>query len=242
MSTIDSLGTNLVNALASTSNTKETQKATSKYGNTVGNPQLSDSAAEYYESLKSKYSDLEFVLVDNDSVDTAEQEAVKYMSSGKTVVLLDAAKIEQMASDESYREKYETLIEQGAKQIEEMGNRLNEAGANVKGYGIRINDDGTSTLFAVVEKSFSQQKERIEKAKEERIEERREKSKERSEKFREHLSDKVSDKDVKRTDVISAGSIDELLDKLSEYTQNQRMNEVQTEQEHFVGQSIDFKL
>ena len=253
MSTIDSLGASMVNALAGKSKTTETPNNASKYGNVVGNPQLSDSAAEYYESLKSKYSNLEFVLVDNNSVDTAEQQAAKYMSSGKTVVLLDAAKIEKMASDTAYREKYETLIEDGVKQLDQMSEQMKASGANVKGYGIRINDDGTYTMFAVLEKAAAQQKERIAKEQEARAEERKEQSRERAEKFRDKLNNDLSerseelkslgtDRDVTKYDIVSASNLEELADRIADYAQNQRLNHVQTPEETYMGQSIDFKL
>lgn len=240
MSTIDSFNTTSVaNSIANTSKANETHKATNKYGNVIGKPELSDSAAEYYNSLKEKYHNLEFVLVDNDSVDTAEQQASRFMGSGKTVVLLDANKIEAMASDQSVRSKYETLIENGAKQIEEMGNSLASTGANVKGYGIRINEDGTSTLFAVVDKSIASQRERIEKLQEKHKAEKAEKHEKTNKPS--NITKDTNNK-VDAIDIINASSIEELIDKLAEYMQNNRLNEVKTEEETYVGQSIDFKL
>ena len=58
--------------------TKKTSQTNASYGNTVGDPKLSDKAAKYYEQLKKKYSDMDFVLVSNDSVDGAEQKAAKF--------------------------------------------------------------------------------------------------------------------------------------------------------------------
>ena len=90
--------------------TKKTSQTKTSYGNTVGDPQLSDKAAKYYEQLKKKYSDMDFVLVSNDEVDGAEQKAAKYANSNRTLVLIDADKIEKMAEDEDYRKKYEDII------------------------------------------------------------------------------------------------------------------------------------
>ena len=45
------------------------------YGNTIGDVKLSDKGAKYYEELKKKYSDMDFVLVSNDEVNGAEQKA-----------------------------------------------------------------------------------------------------------------------------------------------------------------------
>ncbi len=226
MNTSESFSTEFLNAVAPKNNVTETTRS-KKYGSTIGKPELSDKAAEYYSSLKEKYSNMEFVLVDNDSVETAEQQASKYMSSGKTVVLVDAARIEEMASDESVRNKFEGLIENSVKQLEDMKNTLAANGADVKGFGIRINDDGTSSFFAVIDKSLEQQKERIEKQQ------------------KEHHEDRIKElrnKDVSAMDIISASSIEELIERLSDYTQNSRMNQVKTKEETYVGQSIDFKL
>ena len=85
--------------------TKKTSQTNTSYGNTVGDPKLSDKAAKYYEQLKKKYSDMDFVLVSNDSVDGAEQKAAKYANANRTMVLIDADKIEKMAEDEDYRKK-----------------------------------------------------------------------------------------------------------------------------------------
>ena len=39
---------------------------------TLGNPKLSETASSYYEELKAKHSDVEFVLVDDANVATAK--------------------------------------------------------------------------------------------------------------------------------------------------------------------------
>lgn len=252
MSSIDSFGTSgLANAIQASSKTNETSQATNKYGNTVGKPELSDTAAEYYESLKKKYSNLDFVLVANDSVNTAEQQAAKFMK-GKTLVLLDAEKIEKMATDENYRKKYEAIIENGIKQLDQMEDALAKSGAKVKGFGIRVNDDGTTTLFAALEKSSEAQSKRIEKAQETKKEARKEASKKASEKAAEKATEKAaeksavkaekSDSDVSMYDIINASSIEDLLDKISAYQQNNLLNSAKTQAELQVGQSIDFKL
>ena len=67
-----------VNANYSTEGTKKTGRtAAQDYGNTIGQLQLSEKASKYYEQLKKKYSDMDFVLVSNDEVDGAEQKAAK---------------------------------------------------------------------------------------------------------------------------------------------------------------------
>ena len=51
--------------------TEQTQneKSGSVSGKTIGSPKLSKKAADYYESLKKKYSNMDFILVSEDKKD-----------------------------------------------------------------------------------------------------------------------------------------------------------------------------
>ena len=135
--------------------TKKTSQTKTSYGNTVGDPQLSDKAAKYYEQLKKKYSDMDFVLVSNDEVDGAEQKAAKYGNANRTLVLIDADKIEKMAEDEDYRKKYEDIIGNANSQLDQMKQSLGSMIGNVKTFGIKVDDGGNTSFFAVVDKSLS---------------------------------------------------------------------------------------
>ena len=60
--------TNSTNAVANTYATKETKQAdeVKKYGvtgKTIGQPKLSENAKKYYEELKSKYQNMDFMEV-----------------------------------------------------------------------------------------------------------------------------------------------------------------------------------
>ena len=62
--TMDNIGayaqtTSNVNSDKKTSNVKKNNAS----GKTVGNPKLSEKASKYYEQLKRKYSNMDFVLV-----------------------------------------------------------------------------------------------------------------------------------------------------------------------------------
>ena len=144
------------------------------YGNTIGDVKLSDKGAKYYEELKKKYSDMDFVLVSNDEVNGAEQKAAKYANANRTLVLIDEDKIEKMAEDEDYRKKYENIIGNADSQLEQMKQKLGSGTlANVKTFGIKVDDGGNSSYFAVVDKSLATQKERIEKTHEKNAEEKK---------------------------------------------------------------------
>ena len=80
-----------------------------EYGFTIGNVKLSEDAAKYYEKLKAKYHNMEFIAVSSDMKSQVQANAASYGNASKMVVLLDADKIEKMATDENYRKKYEAI-------------------------------------------------------------------------------------------------------------------------------------
>ena len=79
-------------------------------GRTIGSPKLSDKALKYYEQLKKKYSNMEFVLISPDKKAEVERNKGMYASSKELLVLIDSDKIERMAEDEEYRKKYEGIL------------------------------------------------------------------------------------------------------------------------------------
>ena len=137
-------------------------KASPGYGKTVGQPQLSDKAKKYYDQLKSKYGNMDFVLVSKDMKETAKSQAASYANPSRMVVLVDEEKIERMAEDESYRKKYEGLIAMAGNKMPELKKMFGQS-KNVQGYGMQVNDGGMASFFAVVKKSGDLQAERIRK-------------------------------------------------------------------------------
>ena len=210
--------------------TKKTSQTKTSYGNTVGDPQLSDKAAKYYEQLKKKYSDMDFVLVSNDEVDGAEQKAAKYGNANRTLVLIDADKIEKMAEDEDYRKKYEDIIGNANSQLDQMKQSLGSMIGNVKTFGIKVDDGGNTSFFAVVDKSLSAQKERIAKKAETK----------RKEKTQDKKSEKISESDEVET--IEASSIEDLMKKLTDRTMSSLSDQARTQQEMQIGTQVDFRL
>ena len=239
-----------VSSMDQAANAKKTDEAQTKktnYGKTFGEPKLSDKAAAYYEELKSKYSKMDFVLVSKDKKDQARMMASGFANPNKTVVLIDEEKIEKMAEDESFRLKYEGLIEQASSGLSQLKKQMDSMGANVKGYGMTINDSGTASFFAVLKKSTDAQKQRIEaKREEKKAEKKAEEKKAKKEKEKERIEGKKTDifDEVENDDdveIIYAGSVEELAKKVGDYFQDFKMNSVMTDQEMMVGQHIDFK-
>ena len=139
-------------------------------GQTIGNPRLSEKASKYYDQLKKKYSNMNFILVSEDQKEYAKAQASNYANANNMVVLIDEDKIERMAEDENYRKQYEGIIANAASGLSQLGQSIAATGANVKGYGMQVNDGGTASFFAVLKKSGAAQKERIAKKAEQKKE------------------------------------------------------------------------
>ena len=122
---------------AKTDKTAQAEKKGKVAGRTVGNPELSEKAAKYYEQLKSKFGNMEFVLVSKDMKEQAQAEAASYANTSKTIVLIDEEKIEKMAEDEKYRSQYEGLISGAAANLNRIQSGLSQNGG-VTSYGIKI--------------------------------------------------------------------------------------------------------
>ncbi len=223
-----------------TSKTDKTGKVT---GKTIGNPQLSEKAAKYYEQLKSKFGNMDFVLVSKDMVNQAEAKAASFANPSKTVVLIDEDKVERMAEDEKYRSQYESIISNAETSLNQIKDSLS-GNSSVKSYGIRVNDDGTASYFAVVDKSLAAQKERIAKNAEKKAEDKKAEAKKESKKEK---ADKLKDGKTEETDksdtvTVTASSVEELLKKINNVYYDTLSDNVMTEDEKKVGQHFDMNV
>jgi hypothetical protein len=213
------------------------------YGTTIGDVTLSDKAKDYYEKLKSKFGNMEFIAVSKDLKDKVQQNAAAYGNSGKMVVLIDDEKLERMANDESYRNKYEGIIAMSQTKLEEAKNSLFSSGASIKNFGISVDSNGNEKLFATVEKSQELQKKRIEKKAEEKKEQKIKDKKLAEKKAKEERLEEAKEKrlEEKSYETIEADSMEELISKVQAYSNNNAMTRVKTESERMVGTNVDFK-
>lgn len=229
-----------------TGKTADTSKASRNAkvsGRTVGEPQLSETAAKYYEELKKKYSNMEFVLVSSDMKEFAKAHAGSFANPNKLAVLIDEEKIERMATDENFRRQYETILNNAASGVSRLAEQMQSSGVKVKGYGMQVDDGGNASFFAVVDKSLAAQRERIAKKAAEKKETRRAEEKKAQRKaFEERIHDRKSDRTGRAEDeeVITASSIEELLQKLKDWKAADLSDHAQTEDERMVGRNIDF--
>lgn len=253
--------TDVANAAASKIYAEAAQKKNKTTEKTIGEPKLSETAAKYYEQLQEKYGDFDFVLVSKEEKDDVQKHAAKYAGKDRTVVLIDEEKIEKMAADEEYRKKYENILTDARTQLEEMAKSFQGNDA-VKGFGIKINDNGTASFFAVIDKqallSQNAQKKRLEeqKADKKQAQKKEQKEAERArwseslEKKREERKQNVAESKEKnvsdvtnkrRWDVVSANSMEELVKKVQDLSYAAMSDQVMTDAERALGQTIDFR-
>ena len=224
---------------------KETSKAAGNYGKTLGKPKLSEEGAKYYEELKKKYSDMDFVLVSKDMKDYAKQNASSFGNPNRMVVLIDEEKIERMATDADFRAKYEGLISRAQAQMPQLQSAM-ATKPGIKTIGMQVGDNGKASFFAVMSKSNSDmtkklQEKRAEKKAAQKAEEKKEAKKEQLEKLREGgKADELSE-DEDDYEILMADSIEELFKKIDAYNFSARADSVQTPEEMAIGQTIDFK-
>ena len=180
------------------------------------------------------------------------------------VVLIDEEKLERMATDEAFRNKYEGIIANAKSGLSQLKQSIG-SNEQVKGYGMLLNDGGNASFFAVIDKSLAAQKQRIEKkaaekkeaakadarkqekkkAEEKRKEAASEKEDKASEETGKTYRDTLKDYGIEEDDdtiIITASSAEELERLVNDYFYNQRSNQVMTPQEKMVGQNMDLRL
>lgn len=244
-----------------TDGTKETDKTAKKSkvsGRTIGDPVLSDKAKKYYEQLKAKYSNMDFILVSPEQKEEAESKKGMYQSSKELIVLIDSDKIEKMAEDEEYRAKYEGILSNATSQLSQMKDSLGSKADSVSSFGMTFDDNGNASFFAVVDKSLAAQKERIADKKEAAAEEKKKAQKKTQEKRAEERKADRADKNKKMDSAdktkskekssdadkvtVSASSWEELLKKIDNVIYESRADSVLTKEEKAVGQSFDYSI
>ena len=214
-------------------------------GKTIGQPKLSEKAAKYYEELKSKYQNMDFILVSKDMKETAQANAGSFANPQNMVVLIDEEKIERMAEDEKYRKQYENVIASAQTQLPQLKQALG-AFSNVKGFGVQVKDNGVTSFFAVMSKSFNDQaarleKRRVEKKAEKKEAEKKAEKKERQERLEEKREEHRLETKKAEEEIFSADSIDELVKLVEDFNYQFVSDTTMTEEEKSLGTVIDFK-
>lgn len=142
--------------------------AAGKAGEAVGAKpvELSSGAKNLLKELQQKYGNMDFIVGDYET----DEEAAAYLARGtkEYSVLISADELEKMAKDESSKKEGMDRIEQARNELAYAKTQLEASGENVKNLGVVFEKDGTSTLFASLEKSGEQLSERMAQAREEK--------------------------------------------------------------------------
>lgn len=204
----------------------------------IGSPNLSERAQKYYDQLKKKYSNMDFILVSEDQKNQAEANVGKYASDKELIVLIDEDKIEKMAADESYRKKYEGILSNATSQLSQMKDSLGSSADAVKSFGMKFNDNGTASFFAVIDKSLAAQRERIEEKASQNLDDRR---KARRQEWEDRVGRPDSAKGRRDEDsvTVEASSWEELKKKIEAMIGGIWGDSVRSEQESWIGQGFD---
>lgn len=126
--------------------------------------ELSRDAKNLLKELQQKYGNMDFIV---GNYETSE-EAASYLARGtkEYSVLISAEELEKMAKDEDAKKSSMDKIESARNELAYLQTQLKENGENVKKLGVTFEKDGTTSLFASLEKSSEQQRERLEEARE----------------------------------------------------------------------------
>ena len=237
-----------------TKTSKENQTAAVNKSNvtnarTIGEPELSEKAQKYYDQLRKKYGNMEFILVSKDMKQQAQANAGRFANPNRMVVLIDEEKIERMAEDESFRKQYEGIIASAANKMPQIAKSLGANADSVKGYGMQVDKGGTATFFAVIDKSLATQKSRIEKNAAKKAEAKKQDKKAAEKKRAEDKrAQKAEDekkahmKEDDQTIRVEASSMEELLRKINDAIFALRSDSARTEQERKLGQNFDYSI
>lgn len=193
---------------------RDTTEKSSKTAAQANEARLSSKAQAFLKNLRKQYGDYDFLIGNS----TDDLKALVKSGSKEFSVVFSNAELERMASDEKYaREKLQSV--EGAVRMSEQINqqygfergfgRGGAASAQITKIGIVFHDDGTTDFFAELEKSSAKQRERIEKAREEK---RAGKGKE--EKAEKEIQSYSKSKTGTKRTAIQADSMEALLEKI----------------------------
>ena len=180
------------------------QQQTSKYKEIDENGiqegvQLSDAAKNLLKELQEKYSNME-ISVANWSSDE-EQDYYASKCTKDYSVLISPEALEQMAADESVREKYESILDGAGESSKKMQEELGDDVKKIQSFTITIDKDGKVSYAVKLIQDFAERNEkRTEEAK----------KAQQAKKEEEKKADKKKEEE-KKAETIQADSIEDLI-------------------------------
>lgn len=188
--------------------------------------ELSEAAQNLLAELKEKYGDIDFFVAKFSN----DEEAQYYhnQSTKKYSCVIDPQTLEKMAADETVKEKYVGIIDTAEEKFDQVKEELGEDASQIKRMGITVDQDGVVTYFAELTKQTKRNQEAMSaqqkamraenRERAERLEKRREEKRAEREEALEktELSATKEDEMPGNPYKVSAGTIEELTEKLRE--------------------------
>ena len=206
---------------------------------------LSSKAKAYLEELRKTYGDYDFIVAD----EGADRNELLSQSNKEYSVMFSSAELEKMASDEDYAaeqmRKVQTIVDMSNRIFEQFNiERAWEEGATgdalLNKLAISVNDDGTMTIFAELER-FSEKKQSyldkvIEKRNDQKEKEKKLEKKEESKVDEKKINAyKKDDEDSVKKTVIKASTEEELIESIKNINWDKIQGEI-------VGAKFDFSI
>ena len=199
---------------------------------------LSAKAKKYLEELRKTYGDYDFIIAD----DGDDKRALVNQSTKEFSIIFSSAELERMASDEKYAQerlqKMQTAIDMSKRICEQFGfeSAWNNGETLINKLAVYMNDDGSVSIFAELEKLSEKQKERIEAEKQQRLEDNKEEKKAEKKSDVQKLYEEDEETTIK-TAWIEASSEGELIEKLTNFDWSKVVADAR-----LTGTRIDFSV
>lgn len=227
---INSAYGNYASAYANSKETKQTRD-TKPAGETIKGIEAkrseptSQTAQDYLNNLRKKYSDVNITVVDFKS----EKQELSYMlgSSGGNNVAISSSVIAKMANDPAVAAKYEKVIADIPNHGKEVKEKIeSEPGCKVYASGVKIDKDGKVTYWIVGGKSGEGpgtkekmqkmlEEKRVEKKKQEKAETARKEKLKEKEKLEEKQAERRAEEKEQMELLLAKGdSVDDVVSKI----------------------------
>ena len=182
---------------------------------TTAESKLSTNAQKYLDKLRKQYGDFDFVIAGKGD----DRKALAKQGTKEFSVIFDIEELERMANDEKYADeklrRMQTAVDMSIRICEEYGyGRNSGANGTLNSLSVSFDKDGSTSIFAELEKSSEKQRERIEATKEKRAEEKKAAEKKTEEKRAEEKKAESEEEQPKRI-TIAASSEEDLIKQLT---------------------------
>jgi len=213
---------------------KEKSKVASEQAVKSSEDKLSSRAKNYLDNLRKTYGDYDFIVADASD----DKRALLDKSDKEFSIIFSKAELEKMSNNEDYANekmrRVKTIIDMSERICEQFGfERALEKGdgnnAIINKLAVSINDDGSMSIFAELEKMSEKQKDYIEKLREKRTEEKKAAEEKKVNSYKK--DDEFSVKKV----VLEATSEEELIEKINNVNWDKVLGEK-------VGARFDFSV